>query len=139
VRTLAPGTRSHILEGVQRVARGVADAHGLAAEVTFEGGYPVTVNDADAARLALEVGRQLLGADRAREQPTPQMAAEDFSFILEQVPGAMISLGTRPSGLTEKEAAPGHSNRYLLEEEAMASGIAMYAGLALAFLHRQPH
>jgi hippurate hydrolase len=136
VRTLAPATRNHIREGIRRVARGVAEAHGLSAEVEFEPGYPVTVNDPDAARLALDTGRQLLGAERACEQPTPQMAAEDFSFVLEQVPGAMISLGTRPSGLDEHEAPPGHSTRYLLEEGAMTTGIAMYAALALGVLER---
>jgi hippurate hydrolase len=129
VRALAPETRAQILDGIQRVARGVGDAHGLSAEVAFEPGYPVTVNDAAAADLALEVAARLLGTERAIEQPTPQMAAEDFSFVLERVPGAMVSLGTRPAGLTEREAPAGHSNRYLLEEEAMATGIAMYAGM----------
>jgi amidohydrolase len=136
VRALAPETRTHIGEGIQRVARGVSDAHGLAAEIVFEPGYPVTVNDADAARLALDVASRVLGPERAVEQPTPQMAAEDFSFILEQVAGAMLSLGTRPSGLSEREAPPGHSNRYLLDEEAMATGIAIYAGLAMECLRQ---
>jgi hippurate hydrolase len=134
VRALAPETREQILAGIQRVARGVGEAHGLSAEVAFEPGYPVTVNDQAAARLGLEVASRLLGAERAVEQPTPQMAAEDFSFILEQVPGAMLSLGTRPHGLAEHEAPAGHSNRYLLEEDAMANGIAFYAAVALEFL-----
>jgi hippurate hydrolase len=98
----------------------------------------VTVNDADAARLVLEVAERLLGSERAVEQPTPQMAAEDFSLLLEHVPGAMVLLGTRPPGLTEHEAPPGHSNRYLLEEEAMATGIAMHAAVALEFLRQAP-
>jgi amidohydrolase len=134
VRALSRETRALILDGLQRVARGLADAHGLAAEVTFEPGYPVTVNDSAAAHLALEVGQRLIGPERATEQPTPQMAAEDFSFVLEHVPGAMISLGTRPRGLSEQEAPPGHSNRYLLDEDAMLTGIALYAALALECL-----
>jgi amidohydrolase len=136
VRTVAPGTRTLILEGLRRVAKGVADAHGVEASVEIKDGYPVTVNDADFARFVLKVGQDLLGSGNAPEQATPQMAAEDFSYVLEQVPGAMMSLGTRPNGVAEGEAANAHSNRYLLEEDAMITGQAMYAAVALAFLSR---
>jgi metal-dependent amidase/aminoacylase/carboxypeptidase family protein len=102
--------------------------------VDIKNGYPVTVNDADFARFVLHVGQRLLGSDNAPEQATPQMAAEDFSYVLEQVPGAMVSLGTRPTGVAEGEAANAHSNRYLLEEDAMVTGQAMYAAVTLEFL-----
>ena len=92
VRTVAPATRTRILEGLRRVARGVADAHGVAATVEIKEGYPVTVNDADFARFVLHVGQRLLGSENAPEQATPEMAAEDFSYVLERVPGAMMSL-----------------------------------------------
>ena len=124
------------MDGLRRVARGVAEAHGVTATVDIHAGYPVTVNDADFARFVLHVGAELLGSQNAPEQATPQMAAEDFSYVLEQVPGAMMSLGTRPNGVAEGEAANAHSNRYLLEEEAMITGQAMYAAVALEFLAR---
>jgi amidohydrolase len=134
IRTLSAHTRSTLVEGLHRVAHGVASAHGLDAEVRNDPGYPVTVNDADFARFVLETGQQILGADRCVEQPSPQMPGEDFAYVLEQIPGAMASLGTRPAGFGEGEAPNAHSNRYLLNEEALASGIAMYAGVALAYL-----
>jgi len=137
VRTLAPATRQTIVEGLHRLAHGVADAHGLDAEVSIELGYPVTVNDADFAHFVQDVGRQVLGESEAIEQPSAQMAAEDFSYVLEQIPGAMSSLGTRPPGYAEGEAPNAHSNRYLLHEEAMVTGMAMYAGVALAYLKQQ--
>jgi hippurate hydrolase len=87
VRTVSPATRGLMLAGLQRVARGVADAHGVTARVDITGGYPVTVNDADFARFVLDVGQRLVGRERAPQQLTPQMAAEDFSYVLEQVPG----------------------------------------------------
>ena len=62
------------------------------------------------------------------------MAAEDFSYVLEAVPGAMASIGTRPPEFGEGEAPNAHSNRYLLDEHAMISGMAMYAAVALEFL-----
>jgi amidohydrolase len=134
IRTLSAQTRSTLVDGLNRVAHGVCAAHGLDAEVHNEPGYPVTVNDADFARFVLDTGRDVLGAESCVEQPSPQMPGEDFSYVLEAVPGAMASLGTRPEGFAEGEAPNAHSNRYLLNEDALASGMAMYAGVALAYL-----
>jgi hippurate hydrolase len=134
VRTVSPGTRQHIVSHLERLASGIAQAHGLRAETTLDEGYPVTVNDADFSKFVLEVARDLLGPQQAPEQATPQMAAEDFSYVLERVPGAMVSLGTRPNGLAEADAPAGHSNRYLLEEDALPVGTALYAAVALRFL-----
>ncbi|HEY2595384.1 MAG TPA: M20 family metallopeptidase [Chloroflexota bacterium] len=134
IRTLSPATRATLVEGMQRVAHGVCSAHGLEAEIDHHAGYPVTVNDADFARFVLETGRDILGAEHSLQQPSPQLAAEDFAYVLEQIPGAMASLGTRPFGFAEGEAPNAHSNRYLLNEEALATGMAMYAGVALAYL-----
>jgi hippurate hydrolase len=63
---------------------------------------------------------------------SPVMGAEDFSYVLERVPGAMVLLGTRPDG--EGTPAPNHSNRMLLNESAMATGIALHAAVALRYL-----
>jgi amidohydrolase len=134
IRTLSPQTRATLVDGVRRVAHGVSAAHGLQAEVINKPGYPVTVNDADFARFVLETGRSLLGAEHCVEQPSPQLAGEDFAYVLEQIPGVMMSLGTRPFGYAEGEAPNAHSNRYLLNEEALTTGIAMYAGVALGYL-----
>ena len=134
IRTLSPHTRSTLVEGLHRVAHGVCSAHGLDAEVKNEPGYPLTVNDLDFARFILDTGRELLGPDRCVEQPSPQMPGEDFAYVLEKIPGAMASLGTRPEGYAEGEAPNGHSNRYLLNEDAMVAGVAMYADVALSYL-----
>jgi hippurate hydrolase len=60
------------------------------------------------------------------------MGSEDFSYVLQRVPGAMANLGTRPEG--DGPVAPNHSNRMILNEGAMAAGIAMHAAVALRFL-----
>jgi hippurate hydrolase len=62
------------------------------------------------------------------------MAGEDFSYVLERIPGAMATLGTRPAGFAEGEAPNAHSNRYLLNEDALVTGAAMYAAVALRYL-----
>lgn len=132
VRALAADTRTRVLDGVRRMARGIVEAHGLSAEVRIDEGYPVTVNDPTFTRLVADVARRLLGAEKVVEQGEPNMAADDFSYVLERVPGALMSLGTRPAGLAVAPAA--HSNRYLLDEGAMEEGIALNAAVALAYL-----
>jgi len=62
------------------------------------------------------------------------MGGEDWSYVLEQVPGAMAFLGTRPDGIKPEDVAPNHSNRMVIDEGAMAAGIALYSGVALRHL-----
>jgi hippurate hydrolase len=133
IRTVSDHTRAAVLADVQRLADGIASAHGAEAEVRLYEGYPVTVNDVDAAGFALETARQLLGEKGAVEMPNPAMGAEDWSYVLQQVPGCMAFLGTRPPGISGA-AEPNHSNRMVIDEDAMAAGIATYSAVALRWL-----
>jgi amidohydrolase len=136
IRTLSEERRTAVVEGARRVVQGVAAAHGL--EVTFEcsfdigEGYPVTVNDQAMTSFMLDVAREVLGVEMVEEMPFPVMGAEDFSYVLQRVPGAIGFLGVAPRGIPEP--ASNHSNRMVIDEAAMADGIALYAGLALRFL-----
>ena len=131
VRTVSEKARDAVLADIERVASGLAAAHGATAEISIVRGYPVTVNDVDAARFALDTAGALLGEANAVEMPDPVMGAEDWSYVLQQVPGAMAFLGTRPKGVAPHDTAPNHSNRMVLDEDAMAVGIATYAGVGL--------
>jgi hippurate hydrolase len=131
VRTVSEKARDAVLADIEQVARGLAAAHGATAEIEILPGYPVTVNDPDAAAFALATAADLFGAEHTLEMPTPVMGAEDWSYVLQEVPGAMAFLGTRPKGVTPRDVAPNHSNRMVLDEAAMATGIATYAGVAL--------
>ena len=66
--------------------------------------------------------------------PTPIMGAEDFSYVLQKVPGSMMFLGATPLGRNPFEAAPNHSNRVFFEEECMRTGIAVHTAVALRHL-----
>ncbi len=134
LRTLSEDVRASVKEEVASLIEGLAAAHGLAAEVWWEAGYPVTSNDTDQAAFALETARAVLGPDGATEMPRPVMASEDFSYILQRVPGAMVFLGVRPPGAAPGTAAALHSNRMLLDEDAMAAGVALHVALALGTL-----
>ncbi len=131
VRAVSDHTRQLALDGLQRVAEHVAAAHLCTA--LLEGtqpGYPVTVNDDEVAAHSLAVAESLLGPDQVHRLPTPVMGAEDWSFVLQRVPGCMLFLGVAPPGVAEP--APNHSNRMLLDEPAMAAGIALHAAVALS-------
>lgn len=131
IRTVSAATRERVLAGVRRVAEGIAAAHGAEAVTELTRGYPVTVNDAGFATLVLETATALLGPDRVEAMSTPIMGSEDFSYVLERVPGAMAFLGTRPD---TGPAHPNHSSRMLVNESALATGIAMHVAMALRFL-----
>jgi metal-dependent amidase/aminoacylase/carboxypeptidase family protein len=75
----------------------------------------------------------VLGPHCYVDMPTPVMGAEDFSYVLAEVPGAMAFLGVCPADVDDSfAAAPVHSNRMRLNEDAMAAGVAVYAAMALA-------
>lgn len=132
LRALSARTRERAVAGLRRVVEGIAAAHGLEAETRHFAGYPVTVNEPRFTRFALEVARDVLGPGAGVEMPAPVMGAEDFSYVLERVPGAMVFLGVRPDGV--EHPAPCHSNRMLLDEDALAGGTALHAAIAMRFL-----
>jgi amidohydrolase len=131
IRAVDRRVREEAHAAVRRIAEHVAAAHDMVAEVEIPRGYPVTVNDPGAADDVLGVARWLVGDDLATALPSPVMGAEDFSYVTEEVTGAMAFLGTRPPGVPPAEVAPNHSNRMVLDEGAMATGVALYAATAL--------
>jgi amidohydrolase len=134
IRTLSAERRADVVQSVQRVAENIAAAHELTAEFTHVEGYPVTVNDAGVAAQVLETAAELLGEKASVLQPAPLMGAEDFSYVLEKVPGAMAFLGACPPGLEPEKAPANHSNLVVFDEEPLPAGVALYAQMALKAL-----
>lgn len=135
LRAVSEHTRHAVWARIEQVANGIAAAHGCTVEVEIIKGYPVTVNDAAFTRWASDVALDVFGANRVVEMPSPIMGAEDFSYVLQKVPGAMFFLGVCPPENPNPFEAPAcHSNRMVLHEPAMATGIAMHVGIATAFL-----
>jgi hippurate hydrolase len=130
VRAVSDKSRDLVLERLRQVSEHVAAAHGCTSTLEMLAThYPVTVNDADAVTRSLEVAERLIGPDRVLRMPNPVMGAEDWSYVLQSVPGSMAFLGAAPPGVSRP--APNHSNRMVIDEPAMATGIAMYAAMAL--------
>jgi amidohydrolase len=134
MRAVSEATRQRIHDGVRRVAEGICAAHDADVEVIIRTIYPVTVNNTDFTNFALGIADELVGADHAIRAPHPVMGAEDFSFVLQRLPGAMMFLGATPPDIPLATAAPNHSNRVYFDEDCMRTGIAMHAGVVLRHL-----
>ena len=134
LRSLSEHSRKVARDGIERVATKIAEAHGARAAVTLTQGYGVTVNDGRMVALAADAARSLFGERGYIAIQAPIMGAEDFSYVLQRMPGCMVFLGVAPKTSSPRDAAPIHSNRMLLEESAMAEGIALYAAVAERYL-----
>jgi amidohydrolase len=134
IRTLSPERRRAVVEAVQRVATHVAAAHEMTLEWEHTAGYPVTVNDARVAAQVLDTAAELLGERATSLMTAPVMGAEDFSYVLQRVPGAMAFLGACPPGLEPESAPANHSNLVVFDEEPLPAGVALYAQMALRAL-----
>jgi len=138
LRATSERARERAHDGLRRVAVNIAAAHLCDAEVTIRRGYPVTVNDAGFVDFAQAVATDLLGAVNYIDRPAPIMGAEDFSYVLQRIPGCLMFLGVMPEGHDGHDhVAPCHSNRMLLNEDCMAIGIAMHASIAHRFLTQE--
>lgn len=134
LRTFSPETRTAMHAGIQSVLEHVAQAHGARAEVEIVDGYPPTLNDAGFVDFVARTAEGLFGADGYHAMRDPIMGAEDFSYVLQRVPGAMAFLGAAPPGVEAATACPCHSNRMQIDEDVMARGVALHAALATSYL-----
>jgi hippurate hydrolase len=135
LRATSETARDNAHKGIRRVAANIAAAHLCDAKIEITRGYPVTINDPGFVDFARSVATELLGADDYIDSPAPIMGAEDFSYVLQRMPGCMMFLGVMPEGHDGHDhIAPCHSNRMMLNEDCMAVGIAMHASVAHRFL-----
>jgi hippurate hydrolase len=130
-RSYSAASRTALADLVPRLVRDIADAHGLTAEAEYAGEYPVTVNDATEAAFAGQVITEVFGPDRGETARFPITGAEDFSFVLEEVPGAFIFLGACPPDRDPETAPTNHSAIAMFDDSVLAEGTALYAELAL--------
>lgn len=135
LRACSERSRDMAHKGIERVATNIAAAHLCEARVRIDRIYPVTINDADFVTFARGVASDVLGAENYISAPAPVMGAEDFSYVLQRMPGCMMFLGAMPEG-HHSHVAPCHSNHMVLNEDCMAAGIALHAAVAHRFLNQ---
>ena len=122
VRTMQPSTRDFAQHQVHTISENIAKAYGAEVEVIYKRMYPPTINDEQATRYAKEAAIAAVGESNT-VLGKPSMGGEDFSYMLEQVPGCMIGLGNGDSyGL--------HHPQFNFCDEAIPYGMQWYINLA---------
>ncbi len=130
LRTFSAAARAQAHEDIRRLVDGIAGAHGLTAQVEMLNGYPVTVNDETEFAFARGVVVDLFGESRWADMAVPEAGAEDFAFVLEQVPGAYLNVSACPSA--DPDTAPdNHSPRAAFDDAVVPDVAALLAELAL--------
>ncbi len=131
LRSFSAGTRTAMQDGAYRLVHDIASAHGLSATVDFVDGYPVTVNDAAEVAFAERTITGLFGDERFLRTPDPVTGSEDFSYVLNEVPGAFIMLGACPPDADPATAPFNHSAEAVFDHAVLADGATLLAELAL--------
>ncbi|WBV45332.1 M20 aminoacylase family protein [Pseudoroseomonas cervicalis] len=112
-----------IEEGLKRVAEGIAAGFGATAELDFRLIFAPTINDPSATTALADAAAELVGEAKVNRNREPVMGSEDFSFMLEKVPGAYIHVGNGPG-------AAAHNPHYNFNDEAIPYGAALYVQAA---------
>ncbi|WP_170455529.1 M20 aminoacylase family protein [Ruegeria arenilitoris] len=120
VRTFDPAVQQMVMTRLEEIVQGQAASYGVTATLDYVVGYPATVNDADKTRFAAEVAREVSGADRVIAEAGREMGAEDFSYMLQERPGAYLFLG--------QGDGPGlHHPKYNFNDEIAPVGASFFA------------
>ncbi len=129
LRTADPKLRAYLKTRIHEVAEGVATALGAHADITIEEGYAALVNHPREAQLVMDTAEALVGKDNLITDEGPSMGGEDFSYFVEDRPGAFYQIGATPA---EKLPAPAlHSPLFHPDERCMLTGLTMQAGIVL--------
>jgi hippurate hydrolase len=118
-RTLGQAVQDQLVEGLGRISHHVAQAHRASAEVILKPGYPTTVNHPREAHFMAQVMQEMVGGPNAHADVLPAMTAEDFGFMLEEVPGAYGFIGNGPGG---KPGVNLHNAAYDFNDDILGLG-----------------
>jgi amidohydrolase len=135
-RSYSLQSRRRLEELVSRLVHDISTAHGLDADFSYEIGYPVTINDQTEAAFARTTAADLFGVERTELADNPITGAEDFSYVLERVPGAFLMLGACPPDRDPETAPSNHSALAMFDDAALPDGAALLTELALRRLSR---
>ena len=128
LRCISDERREHMHGLIERVSSKIAEAHRCTVEHSYADGYPVTVNDETVADEFLDLSRSIVGEDKTFRPLNPIMGSEDWSYVLQEVPGVMAFVDANPEGVEDPPS--NHSNLVVFNEDCMPSGVALYSAFA---------
>ena len=134
IRTFSPENRVRIKTEAVRLCTSIAEGYGLKADVKVVEQYPVTVNNDSHAQFVGKVAAELFGKDAYMDMPHPIAGAEDYSRVLEAVPGSYMFLGASvDEDFMNSEV--NHSPRAMFDDSVLYRGTAMLSELAVRSLN----
>jgi len=139
VRSFSRAAHEQVLAETVRVCQGIAAAHGLEVDAEASELYPVTVNDAAEVDAFADVVQEVHGEGRFIDLPNPLTGSEDFSRVLDEVPGTMAFLGACLPGRDPFTAPYNHSPEAAFDDALLPEGAAVYAEWALRRLGTATH
>lgn len=130
LRTTDAKHRTFALHQVEKLARGIAASFGGSAKLNVVDGYAPLVNHAENADLVLNTARELYGNVHVIVKDAPSMGGEDFSYFIEETPGAFYHIGCTPPDMMP--GAPLHNRNFVPDEECIRQGIEMQTAIVLS-------
>ncbi|MGH3520044.1 MAG: M20 metallopeptidase family protein [Haloechinothrix sp.] len=138
VRSFSGRAHAQVRDGIVRVLRGIAAAHALQVDIDYRDCYPVTVNDHTETEFVDDAISEVHGAERFSWADRPLSGSEDFSRVLDKIPGTFVALGACPPGTDAENAANNHSSLAVFDDAVLSDGAAVYAELAIRRLAHAP-
>lgn len=131
VRSFDPEVRALMKQRIIEIVEHTALGYGTRAEIDYREGYPVLINDPEQVALALDVAESLVGAERVERNGPSQLGSEDFGYMLQQCPGALIRIGNGPA----EASARLHNPKYDFNDDNLLIGARFWELLVARCLH----
>lgn len=132
-RVFSHSMRDFMEEGIERIVKGVCDAHGASYKFEYRRLHPPVINSSRIVDLIKDASEEIVGVDNLIIEDSPGMIGEDFSYFLEKVDGAYIKIGTynKEKGFVH----PLHSNKFNIDEDVIPNAIAVFSNIVNLYLN----
>ena len=134
IRTFSRENFERIRVELKTLVESIAGGFGVEVDVEFSPASKVVINDAKAVEHVREATTRLFGAERFEYMADPITGGEDFSSIIELIPGAFVFLGASSPNIPPQQWESNHSNRAVFDESVLSDGAALLAQLAVDLL-----
>ncbi|MER5393127.1 M20 family metallopeptidase [Saccharopolyspora sp. NPDC002686] len=130
IRCFSPEVEDRLERELPDLVNGIAEAHGLSATAKFQRVLPATINDPHHAEFWASTAKDLFGENRFETLPHPKTGSEDFSRVLDEIPGSYGHLGVGPADIAPEDWAPLHSSRAVFDDTVLPDHARFLATLA---------
>lgn len=130
IRCSDSSTRLRVIEGLKRIASGIALQYGVEVLVTFKENLPAVINSRATAEVARNAAKNIVGAEHVISQGRPSLGGEDFAFYQQVIDGCLVRFGADSA----PENGPAHSPNFDFDEDVLRIGASWLANVAVEWL-----